>query len=147
MTDDKDLAILEVLVADGRRPVVEIAKELDLPRATVQERVKKMVDSGLVKRFVAIPDYARIGMGVTAYILVSFGATGNVTEKSLAEAIAKIPAVYEVALISGEWDILIKARAESVEEIGRLVIEKLRMMKGIEKTQTCVSFQTIQERF
>ena len=147
MTDEKDLKILEQLVADGRKYVVVISNELGIPRATVQERLRRMVSSGAIKKFAAIPDYAKIGKGVTAYILVSFSATGNVSQRSLAETITKIPGVYEVSLISGEWDILLKVRASSVEEIGMLVIDKLRMMKGIEKTQTCVSFQTIKESF
>ncbi len=147
MTDEKDLMILEQLIADGRKPVVEIAKALDLPRATVQERLRKMLDSRVIRKFAAIPDYSRIGKGVAAYILVAFSASDHVTQRGLAEAIAKMPEVYEVSLISGEWDILLKVRANSVEEIGGLVIDKLRMTKGIEKTQTCVSFQTIKEDF
>jgi len=50
-------------------------------------------------------------------------------------------------VISGEWDILLKVRAGSVEEIGALVVDRLRAMKGIEKTETCVAFQTIKESF
>ncbi len=71
----------------------------------------------------------------------------NVSQQSLAEQMSRIPGVYEVIVISGEWDIALKVRAGSVEEIGTLVVDKLRMMKGIEKTQTCVAFQTIKEGF
>ena len=60
---------------------------------------------------------------------------------------SKIPGVYEVAVISGEWDMLLKVRAGSVEDIGRLVVDRLRALKGIEKTETCVAFQTIKESF
>jgi len=147
MLDPKDESILRLLVEDGRRSVVEISKELDLPRATVQERLKRLVDSGAIKRFVAVPDYSRIGRQVTAYIFVSFRSEGSLSQRSLAEDMSEIPGVYEVAVISGEWDILLKVRAASVEEIGTLVVDRLRAMKGIEKTQTCVAFQTIKESF
>lgn len=147
MLDSKDERILRLLVEDGRKSVVEISKELDLPRATVQERLKRLVDSGAIRRFVAIPDYSRIGKQVTAYIFVSFRSEGSLSQRSLAEDMSEIPGVYEVAVISGEWDILLKVRAGSVEEIGTLVVDRLRAMKGIEKTQTCVAFQTIKESF
>ena len=147
MLDPRDESILRLLVEDGRRSVVEISKELDLPRATVQERLKRLVDSGAIKRFVAVPDYSRIGRQVTAYIFVSFRSEGSLSQRSLAEDMSEIPGVYEVAVISGEWDILLKVRAASVEEIGTLVVDRLRAMKGIEKTQTCVAFQTIKESF
>ena len=147
MIDLKDEKILDELVTDGRKSVVDIADELDLPRATVQERLKKLVESGVIRRFVAIPDYSKIGKEVTAYVFVSFGSEGGLSQRKLAEEISKIRGVYEVAVISGEWDMLLKVRGGSVEEIGRLVVDRLRAMKGIEKTETCVSFQTIKESF
>ena len=147
MLQPKDEKILRLLLEDGRRSVVEISRELDLPRATVQERVRKLVDSGVISRFVAIPDYSKIGKQVTAYIFVSFRSEGSVSQRKLAEEVSRIPGVYEVAVISGEWDMLLKVRAASVEEIGKLVVDRLRAMKGVEKTQTCVAFQTIKESF
>ena len=147
MIDAKDEKILGELVEDGRKSVVDIADELNLPRATVQERVKKLVESGVVRRFVAIPDYSKTGKPVTAYVFVTFGSEGGLSQRKLAEEISKIQGVYEVSVISGEWDMLLKVRAGSVEEIGRLVVDRLRAMKGIEKTETCVSFQTIKESF
>lgn len=147
MVDNKDEKILKELVEDGRKSVVEIADELGFPRATVQERLKKMVESGVIKKFVAIPDYSKIGKQVTAYVFVTFRSEENVSQRSLAEHMSRIPGVYEVSVISGEWDILLKVRAGSVEEIGTLVVDRLRAMKGIEKTETCVAFQTIKESF
>jgi len=147
MLDDRDQRILAELLEDGRKSVVEISDELQIPRATVQERLKRLVDSGVIRRFAAIPDYSKLGKPVTALILVSFRSAENVSQRSLAEAMSKIPGVYEVIVISGEWDIVLKVRAGSVEEIGTLVVDKLRIMKGIEKTQTCVVFQAVKEGF
>ena len=144
---EKDERILRELAEDGRKSVVEISDELEIPRATVQERLKKMTETGVIRKFVAIPDYSKIGKPVTAYVLVTFRNGENVSQRGLAEGISKIPGVYEVSVISGEWDIVLKVRAGSVEEVGTLVVDKLRMMKGIEKTQTCVAFQTIKESF
>ena len=147
MIDAKDSKILDELVKDGRKSIVEIARQVELPRATVQERLKKMVESGVIRRFVAIPDYAKIGKQVMAYVFVAFRNEAGLPQRRLAEVIAGTPGVYEVSVISGEWDMLLKVRADSVEEIGRLVVDRLRAMKGIEKTETCVSFQTIKESY
>ena len=145
--DAKDEQILGELIGDGRKSVVEIADELDLPRATVQERLKKIVESGVIRKFAAIPDYSKIGKQVMAYVFVTFSREGGLSQRKLAEEISKIPGVYEVSVISGEWDMLLKVRAGSVEEIGKLVVDRLRAMKGIEKTETCVAFQTVKESF
>jgi DNA-binding Lrp family transcriptional regulator len=145
MLDDKDWQILAMLMSDGRRSVVEMAVELSMPRATVQERVKKMVEGGIIRKFAAVPDYSKIGKEVAAYVLVSFTREGTLSQRRLAEEIGLLPEVHEVSLISGEWDLILKVRASSVQEIGSLVVDRLRMMKGIEKTQTCLSFQAMKE--
>jgi DNA-binding Lrp family transcriptional regulator len=145
MLDDKDWKILAMLMSDGRRSVVEMATELSIPRATVQERVKKMVEGGIIRKFAAVPDYSKIGKEVAAYVLVSFTREGTLSQRRLAEEIGFMPEVHEVSLISGEWDLILKVRASSVQEIGSLVVDRLRMMKGVEKTQTCLSFQAMKE--
>ena len=143
MLNDKDIKILNHLIKDGRSSFVGIAQELGIPR--VQEKVKRLVDSGVIKKFTAKVDYSKLGKGVTSYIFVSFGGDKSVSQRSLAEKIAEIPDVYEVSVISGEWDILLKTRTSSVEEVGRMVIDTLRSMPGIQKTETCVCFQSIKE--
>jgi Lrp/AsnC family leucine-responsive transcriptional regulator len=63
----------------------------------------------------------------------------------VAEEIAKFPEVQEVHIITGDWDLLIKLRAENVESIGKFVVDKLRLIKGLEKTLTCMVFETVKE--
>ncbi|NJF24029.1 Lrp/AsnC family transcriptional regulator, partial [Thermococcus sp. GR5] len=53
--------------------------------------------------------------------------------------------VYEVHIIAGEWDLLIKVRAPSSEEVGKIVVDKLREIKGVGQTVTMVSFVTVKE--
>jgi DNA-binding Lrp family transcriptional regulator len=143
--DDLDRKILSELGVDGRRPVVWLARKLRVPRATVQERLRRLFDSGVLRRVVAVPDHAQLGLGVTAYILAAFGPSEARTQREVAEEIARLPGVFEVSLISGEWDILLKVRASSVEAVGELVVDRLRLIRGIERTQTCLSFSSVKE--
>jgi DNA-binding Lrp family transcriptional regulator len=50
-----------------------------------------------------------------------------------------------VHIITGDWDLLVKLRAESVDAIGKFVVDKLRRIKGLEKTLTCMVFETVKE--
>jgi DNA-binding Lrp family transcriptional regulator len=63
----------------------------------------------------------------------------------VAEEIGKFAEVQEVHIITGDWDLLIKLRAESVDSIGKFVVDKLRLIKGLEKTLTCMVFETVKE--
>jgi DNA-binding Lrp family transcriptional regulator len=50
-----------------------------------------------------------------------------------------------VHIITGDWDLLIKLKGENVDTIGKFIIDKLRLVKGIEKTLTCMVFETCKE--
>jgi len=144
MIGEKDLRILDELMEDARKSVVDISNDLGIPRATVQERIHKMKQSGIIRKFVAIPDYSLLGRPITTFILVSF-MPGTVSQRELGEQISQLPRVEEVHLITGEWDIMLKVRAESMDELGKLVLDKLRAMKGVMRTVTCVCFNTLKE--
>jgi len=65
----------------------------------------------------------------------------SVSQRDIAEVIAKFPEVQEVHIISGDRDLLIKIKVENVDAVGKFVIDKPRFAKGIEKTLTCIVFE------
>lgn len=145
MLDSKDRMILAELMKDSRKSTKAIAQQLGLPRATVHDRIRKMELRDAIMRYTAVPDYPQLDLGVTAFVLAQFDPEKGLSQRETCERIAKIPGVFEVHMISGEWDILLKLRCSSVEEVGTLVIERLREVKGVARTLTCASFGTIKE--
>lgn len=145
MLDEKDMRILRELMLDSSRSYSELSGILNMPRTTIQERVRRMREHGVIRKFTVVPDYSKLGKPTTAFVLVSFLPTLGVSQKEVANRISKMEDVYEVHLIAGEWDILLKVRGKSMQEIGELVIDKLRAMEGIGRTYTCASFLTLKE--
>ncbi len=144
MIDEKDELILEELKKNGRESTVDISKKTGVPRVTVHERIKRMQEKGIIKKFAAIPDHKKLGEETTAFVLIAY-APNNLLQKEVAEKIGKLPGVYEVHLIAGEWDMIAKVRAKNLEEIGRMVLERMRSMVGVSKTFTMGCFETIKE--
>jgi DNA-binding Lrp family transcriptional regulator len=145
MLDEKDTSILSALTEDSRKTTKAIAKELEIPRATVHDRIVKMEQKGVIRKYTAVPDYSQLGLGVAAFILVQFEAEKGLSQRDTAEDIASIPGIYEVHMISGEYDMILKVRGASMEEIGKLVIDRLREVKGVARTLTCAVFTTVKE--
>ncbi|MCU0853090.1 MAG: Lrp/AsnC family transcriptional regulator [Thermoplasmata archaeon] len=145
MLDDKDSAILDELTKDSRKTTKAIARELEIPRATVHDRIVKMEQKGVIKRYTAVPDYAQLGLGVSAFILVQFEPEKGISQRETAEDIGSLPGIFEVHMISGEYDMLLKVRGATMEDIGRLVIDRLREVKGVARTLTCAVFTTVKE--
>ncbi|MEM0440635.1 MAG: Lrp/AsnC family transcriptional regulator [Candidatus Caldarchaeum sp.] len=142
--DEKDMKILEELTENADQSISALAAKIKMPRTTVQERIRRLKQMGVIRKFTIQVDHAKLGKPATAYILISF-EQGTVSQKKLAEEIARLPEVVEAHVITGEWDIIVKVRSESMQSIGTLVVDKLRGMPGVGKTITCVSLASVKE--
>lgn len=144
MIDEKDELILDELKKNARESTVDIARKIKVPRVTVHERIKRLTNRGIIRRFTAIPDYKKLGLETTAYVLISY-TPNEFLQREVAEKIARLPHVYEVHLVAGEWDMIVKVRGKNLEQIGQLVLEKMRKVEGVESTFTMGCFETIKE--
>jgi len=145
MFDKKDEIILTELKKNARNTTKNIGTNVKIPRITVHDRIKKMLDNGIIKSFTVISDYKKIGLHTKVFIFISFSSDTKISQRELAKRIAKLNGVFEVNIISGEYDLLIKVRGTSLEEIGKLVVDKLRELDGVDKTLTCACFETVKE--
>jgi DNA-binding Lrp family transcriptional regulator len=147
---EKDLEILRILQENCRLRAKEISKKVDTPISTVFAKTKRMESEGIIKAYKAVLDARRLGRGATAFILVSFeqqspGQQISPTQRDVAKEIAKLKEVQEVHIISGDWDILAKVKAKDVDMVGKLVLDRVRLIKGVKRTLTCMVFETEKE--
>jgi len=148
--DEKDIKILRLLQEDCKRPVRDISRRIGSPITTVYARIKRLEEQGVIKAYKAILDAEKLGRGTTAFILASFryrmpGIEKTLSQRDIAREVAKFPEVQEVHIITGDWDILIKVKERDVNAIGRFVVDKLRTIRGIERTLTCMVFDSAKE--
>ncbi|WP_148883112.1 Lrp/AsnC family transcriptional regulator [Thermococcus aciditolerans] len=143
--DATDLRLLKELKENARENIASLSKKLGIPRTTVHYRIKKLVEDGVIEKFTVKPDYKKLDLGTTAFILARYEPDSGLSQREVAERIAALDGVYEVHIIAGEWDLLIKVRAPSSEAVGRIVVDRLREIKGVGQTVTMVSFVTVKE--
>ena len=147
--DSKDLRILRMIQDDCRLAAREISAKVGLPITTVFARIRRMEKAGIIKGYHAVLDAAKLNFSTTAFVLASFAyqrdGDKTLSQRQVAKEVAQFPEVQEVHIISGDWDIMIKVRACDVESVGKFVVDKLRLVKGIEKTLTCLVFESQKE--
>jgi DNA-binding Lrp family transcriptional regulator len=148
--DDKDLAILAFIQKNCKLTAREIARKIGSPITTVFAKIKRMEELGIIKEYKAILDPRKLDCSTTAFILasVSYGVKNKdmqISQRDIAREITKFSEVQEVHIITGDWDLLIKLKGKNVDSVGKIVIDKLRFVKGIEKTLTCMVFETCKE--
>ncbi len=141
--NEKDRKIFEYLVDHGRDKISDISKVLDIPRVTVYERIMGMVEQGVIKKFTVVPDYNAIGLPVVSFIFMSFDRNAKIGQRELAEKISRFKEVEEVYIVAGEWDLFVKVRSSTVKEIGDFVLDKLRSVEGVQRTETITVFAVV----
>ena len=148
--DEKDLEILRLLQEDAKIPAKEISRRIGSPITTVYSRIKKLEDSGIIAGYRPIIDAGALGKPTTAFIFASItyrtpGNSNPLDQRSIARQVARFPEVQEVHIITGDWDLLIKVKERDVASVGGFVVDKLRTVRGIEKTLTCMVFDAVKE--
>jgi DNA-binding Lrp family transcriptional regulator len=146
--DPGDMKVLRIIQDNCRLTAREISDRTGLPVTTVFAKIKRIERLGLIKGYYAVLNSRELGVSTTAFVLASFAYKGEeraVSQRKVAKEIASFPEVQEVHIISGEWDILIKVKAKDIDAVGRYVVDKLRLVKGIEKTLTCLVFESEKE--
>ena len=144
MLDKDDIVILNELIKNAREKTTNIAAKLKKRRTTVHDRIQKLFEKGIIKKFTVQIDHRKIGKSTTVFVLVSVTPT-NVDHIKLSKTIANLPGVCEVHMVSGQYDILVKIRGKTIEDIGNMIINKLRRVSGVSQTFTLACFETIKE--
>lgn len=147
--DDKDLKILDLLQKNCKMTAKEIARIVGSPITTVFAKMRRMEELRVIKEYKAVLNADKLDKGATAFVLASVSYElrdgAQLSQRRIAQEIAKFPEVQEVYIITGDWDVLIKVKEKDVNKIGKFVIDKLRLIEGIEKTLTCMVFETQKE--
>ncbi len=148
MLDEKDIKILDILKSDSKLSTQKIARKTLIPITTVHNRIKKLEKEGFIKKYTIVLDYNKLGKPILAFILanVSYNYFNqDFKQQDLANRIQKLSAVEEVAIVAGDIDLIIKIRVKSLEELNNFVINKLRNLKGINKTRTMIVLQDLND--
>jgi Lrp/AsnC family leucine-responsive transcriptional regulator len=120
--DEKDSAILMLLQKDSKLTAKQISKKINVPITTVFAKTKRMEELGIIKEYRAIVSPETLSAGTAAFILasVSYRAKSDdvpISQRVVAEEIARFPEVQEVHIITGDWDLLVKLRAQNVDAV------------------------------
>jgi Lrp/AsnC family transcriptional regulator for asnA, asnC and gidA len=133
--DELDRAILHILQEDGRASYSEMARRLKVPESTVRLRVKRLVDRGVIRKFVALINPFKAGYSIVAFIAVDV-EPGRI--KEAVEKLKELPEVDVLGIATGAHDILMQVTVRDLQELENFLIEKLGRIEGIRSTETSI---------
>jgi Lrp/AsnC family transcriptional regulator, leucine-responsive regulatory protein len=140
--DEKDKKIIEVLQEHGDYTTRQIAKKTLLPITTIHNRIRKLKQEKIIKKFTLDLDYDKIEKGFSVIVLVSVDykllRELKKDQHQLAKEIKILPEVTEVAVVTGGTDIVIRVRVKDVQEYDQFLLKKFQAIPGVDRTQSLV---------
>ena len=128
LLNEESRAILEELQRDGRISYAELSSKTGIPSSTLHDKIKHMMADGIIKQFTILIDNDKIGLNHIAIIGVETDAKQYV---NVAKELCELEKVVEIFGTTAEFDLMIKVRASSRSELGKLLSE-IRNIDGID---------------
>lgn len=143
--DAIDRRILRALQRNGRIPNVELAKEVGLSPSPCLRRVRLLEESGVIDRYVAVLDAAKVGMGLTVFARVWFKTQDAEITHQFAETVRKFPEVVECYLTTGECDAIMRIVTADLHSYWRFQADHLTRIPSVQSVKTDVPMETIKQ--
>jgi Lrp/AsnC family leucine-responsive transcriptional regulator len=141
--DAVDLRILEILQRDARVTQQEIARRVRLSQPSVADRIHKLEARGVILGYVARVDPTHLGKDITAFIGV--GISHPKYFEQFGKRVLALPDVLECHRVAGSDSYLLKIRTENTRSLDRLLIQEIRVIPGVHRTETTLVLSSIKE--
>lgn len=143
--DKQDLAILRVLLADSRKSLQEIGKEVGLSTTSCWNRIKRMEAAGAIQGYTVKIDLSQLGYRDSVIVLVNLESHSDETLYEFGRTLETIPEVLEAFLISGDYDYYIRIAVQDTRDYERLLREKLYKIPGIRHSKSSFVLRTLKK--
>jgi Lrp/AsnC family transcriptional regulator for asnA, asnC and gidA len=142
LLDEINLKIIDTLERDASKPFVEIAKALEISDATVHMRVRRLVAAGIIRRFTISTDSRLLGYDHLAFMGINL-KEGSADEVNL--ILSQFEEVLEIHEMHGRFDLILKIRARSLDEMRDIIVNKVRRLPQIKDVELMAVLKTIKE--
>ena len=140
--DDLDVTLIRLFAEEPRVGVLEASRRLGVARGTVQARLNKLVETGVIAGWGPQLDPEALGYPVTAFLTLEIrqAAKGG-GHDAVARHLAAIPEVLEACTITGAGDMWCRVVARSNDDLQR-VIDRVLAGEGIVRSSTVIALAT-----
>lgn len=141
--DAIDQRILLVLQRDGRIQYTDLARMVGLSPSPCYRRVRLLEDAGVIERYAALLNQAKVGVGLTLFARVWLTSQDGPTVDHFTAEIQKLPQVVECHLMAGDCDFLLRIVATDLNSYRQFQSIHLTRIKGVLSVKTDIPMQNI----
>jgi len=138
--DPIDIRILTELTSDARIPLTQLAKNLKVSNTLVHQRIKKLKETGILRKATFRFDPWLLGYQTSAYIQIML--TDAKLHRDVEKKLAEIPEIVECVNIAGRYAVMVKIFAHNNRHLRDVIYDKILPIDGVEGTNTTMAFET-----
>ncbi|WP_298527463.1 Lrp/AsnC ligand binding domain-containing protein [uncultured Christiangramia sp.] len=135
--DGIDKTILNYLMKDAKKPILEIAKNIGITGAAVHQRLRKLEKSHLIEGSKMMLDARLLGYKTMAFVGVYLDKA--VSNPQAVKQLSEIPEVIECHYTTGNWSIFLKILCRDNEHLMVVLNKNIQAIDGVSRTETFIS--------
>lgn len=140
--DDIDRRICALLCADARQSLAQIGAQVGLAASSVNDRLRRLIATGAIRRMRADVDPVAVGLPVAAFVWLLL-APGT-EEARFRDEIARMPEVTACHHVTGAWSYLIQIRVPSLQGV-EAFLSALKAAGWVGRSETMLSLSAVVE--
>ena len=142
MLNAKDEELINVLRANAREPVASLARKLGVSRTTVQDRLKRLEEQGVIAGYTLKLAKDQTAKGIAALVTISVEPRRQIEVTKL---LSKFVAIETLHTVSGKIDLIAMVRTATSEDMDK-VIDQIGIISGVTEVETAVILSTKVDR-
>jgi Lrp/AsnC family leucine-responsive transcriptional regulator len=141
--DDTDRTILALLQENGRTPYAELGKAVGLAVSSVNDRVRKLNERGVIEGVHATLSAPALRLDLLAFVFV--GWNDPATEEVFLKRVANETAILECHHVTGAWNYLLKVRTHTTRDLEAFLNAIVKAVPGVQRTETLIALSSPKE--
>jgi DNA-binding Lrp family transcriptional regulator len=143
---DAKRELLSLLSTDARESREDIARQLGVEAAVVDDLLAELEAEGTVKGYQAVIDWDNIDeQRVSAFVELNVELDRETGYEEIADRIVRFPAVESLRLVSGDYDFAIEVTGDSMQDVSRFISEQVAPIPEVTQTVTHFIMETYKE--
>lgn len=143
--DSIDRAILRELQRDGRLANQDLAQRVHLSPSACLRRVKRLEDSGVIARYVALVDPRSVGQPGTSYTIVNLERLTPQAIEAFELAVRDVPSILDCFYVAGSNDYLIRFTYNDAADLERFHADVLMRLPGVLRSNSMLVLRTVKK--
>ena len=134
--DEFEVAMLDALQKDGRKPVSELAQEIGLSTTPCARRFDSLRETGILKGFQAVISRRAVGLAVEVFVQVRLVSHSDESPELFIAAVQDMDEVTSCWTMTGDHDFLMHVMVPTVDDLNEFIMKRLMRLKGVRDVHT-----------